>query len=86
MKIVFKSPDPEIEGLSILFATVVHWGLLLLVAKFTILSVMGLIAGAVIAYLLMSNLLSYLMASSVIGKRPNQQAPVNATKAVQINT
>lgn len=85
MKIVFKNPDPEIEGFSILFATVVHWGLLLLVAKFTMLSVMGLIAGAVIAYLLMCNLLTSLMASSVIRKRPNQQAPDNAAQAAEIN-
>jgi hypothetical protein len=83
MKIEFKSPDPEIEGLSILFATVVHWGFLLLVAKFTILSVMGLIVGAVIAYLLMCNLLTALMASNLIGKRPNQQTPDNPAKAAE---
>jgi hypothetical protein len=83
MKIKFKSSNPSIEGISTMFACVVMWCLFTLSTEYTGLIAMGLVGSSVTAYLLMSNLLTYLAQSSVSGKEPGHHAMNNTAQAAE---
>jgi hypothetical protein len=86
MKIQFKSQNPSIEGISIMFACVVMWCLFTVSTEYPGLIAMGLVGSSATAYILMSNLLTYLAQLSVSGKGSSDHALNNVAQAAEKTT